>query len=106
MYARRISRELKPNTAKDFTNHLEKDVIPLLRKQKGFQDEMEFMAPDGTKVFTISLWDRKESADTYAREAFPKVEKILAPFVLGESRVDTYDVPCSTCHKISTTTLV
>lgn len=102
MFARRISRDLKPNTAKNFTDHLEKEVIPILRKQKGFQDEMEFLAPDGTKVFTISLWDRKESAEVYAREGFPKVEKILAPFVEGASRVETYEVPCSTCHKIGT----
>jgi heme-degrading monooxygenase HmoA len=106
MYARRISRDLKPNTAKNFTNQLEKEVIPILRKQKGFQDEMEFLAPDGNKVFTISLWDRKESADAYAREAFPKVEKILAPFVEGVSRVETYEVPCSTCHKIGPAVIV
>lgn len=102
MFARRISRDLRPNMAKDFTRHLEKEVIPILREQKGFQDEMEFLAPDGAKVFTISLWDRKESADDYARATFPKVEKILEPFVQGVARVETYDVPCSTCHKVGT----
>ena len=106
MFARRISRDLKPNTAKNFTDHLENEVIPILRKQKGFQDEMEFLAPDGAKVFTISLWDRKESAEAYARETFPKVEKIFAPFVEGVSRVETYEVPCSTCHKIGSVAIV
>lgn len=100
MFARRISRDLKPNMANDFTEHLKKEVVPILQEQKGFKDEMEFLAPDGTKVFTISLWDRKESAETYAREAFPKVEKILAPCVEGVCRVETFEVPYSTFHKI------
>lgn len=38
MFARRVSMHLKPNSAAEFTRRLETDIIPLLRKQKGFQD--------------------------------------------------------------------
>src|SRR2546427_218488 len=47
MYARRVSLQLKPNSAAEFTQRLETEIIPMLRKQKGFQDEITFVAPDG-----------------------------------------------------------
>jgi len=101
MFARRVSMDLKPNSTAELTQKLEKEVIPMLRKQKGFQDEISFVATGGTKAFGISLWDRSESADTYNRETYPEVVKILAKFVDGTPRVDTYEVSNSTFHKIA-----
>src|SRR3989304_9775042 len=101
MFARRVSMDLKPNSTAELTQKLEKEVIPMLRKQKGFQDEISFVATGGTKAFGISLWDRSESADTYNRETYPEVVKILAKFVDGIPRVDTYEVSNSTFHKIA-----
>ena len=37
MFARNVSMRLKANSVAEFTQTLEKDIIPLLRKQKGFQ---------------------------------------------------------------------
>ena len=65
MYARNVSMHLKANTAGVFTQTLEKDVLPLLRKQNGFKDEISFIAPDRSEAVAISLWDRKEDADNY-----------------------------------------
>ena len=45
MFARRVYMHLKPNSAAEFTQRLEKDILPLLRKQKGFQDEITFRWP-------------------------------------------------------------
>ena len=100
MYARRISLHLKPNSAAEFTQRLEKEVIPMLRKQKGFQDEITFVAPAGTEAFGVSLWDNKESADAYNRGSYAEVTKIMAKLVDGTPRLDTYEVSNSTFHKI------
>ena len=100
MFARRVSMELKPNSSAELTQKLEKEVIPMLRKQKGFQDEITFVATGGAKAFGISLWDKSESADTYNRETYPEVVKLLAKFVEGTPRIDTYEVSNSTFHKI------
>ncbi len=48
MFARRVYMHLKPNSVAEFTQRLEKDVLPLLRKQKGFQDEMTFVGQSGS----------------------------------------------------------
>jgi hypothetical protein len=101
MFARRVSMQLKPNLAADFTHKLEEKVLPLLRKQNGFQDEMTFIAPDGTNVFGISLWDRKENAETYGRTTYPEVVNILSAMVEGTPKVSTFDVSNSTFHKIA-----
>ena len=58
MFARRVYMHLKPNSVAEFTQRLEKDVLPLLRKQKGFQDEITFVGQGGTEAFAISLWDK------------------------------------------------
>jgi heme-degrading monooxygenase HmoA len=100
MYARRVSLNLKPNSAAEFTQKLEKEVIPMLRKQKGFQDEITFVVPAGTEAFGVSLWDNKENAEAYNRGPYAEVTKILAKMVEGTPRVDTYEVSNSTFHKI------
>jgi hypothetical protein len=101
MYARNVSMHLKPTTAGEFTRTLENNILPLLRKQAGFQDEISFLSPNGQEAFAISLWDRKESADAYTRDTYPQVLKNLVNVVEGTPAVDTYEVANSTFHKIA-----
>ena len=100
MFARRVSMHLKPNSAPELTRRLEKEIIPLLRKQKGFQDESTFVTTGGKEAFGISLWDRTEDAEAYNRGAYPEVAKLLATVVDGTPQVETYEVSTSTFHKI------
>jgi heme-degrading monooxygenase HmoA len=95
--------KLKPNSVAEFTKSLEKDVIPMLRRQKGFQDEITFVVPDGSKVLAISLWDKAESAEAYNTNAYAEVVKILGNVVEGTPHVENYDVANSTFHKIPAT---
>jgi len=101
MFARNVTLHLKANTAPEFTRTLETDVLPLLRKQNGFKDEITFVAPDGGEAIAISLWDRKESAEAYGRDTYPEVLKSLAKVIEGTPEVLNYEVANSTCHKIA-----
>ena len=101
MYARRVSMKLKPNSTLEFTQRLEKDVIPLLRKQSGFRDEITFVVPGGTEAFGLSLWDTKQNADNYNRGGYAEVTKILAKVIDGTPKLETYEVANSTFHKIA-----
>ena len=101
MFARRVSFHLKPGRAAEFTQILDKDVIPVLRKQKGFQDEIAFVAQGGAEAVGISMWDLKENAETYGRGAYAGVLKTLEQVVEGTPRVKTYEVSNSTFHKIA-----
>ena len=101
MFARKVSMHLKPNSVAEFTQRLEKEVLPLLRKQKGFQDEITFVVPGGAEAFGISLWETTENAEAYNRGTYPEVTKILAKVVEGTPQVETYEVANSTFHKIA-----
>ena len=101
MFARSVSIRLKPNSLAEFTRRIENETLPLLRKQKGFQDEITFVVPGGAEAVAISLWDQKENADAYSRGTYPHVLKALANVVEGTPQVRTYEVANSTFHKIA-----
>lgn len=101
MYTRNVSIKLKANSAPEFTRTLEKEILPLLRKQKGFKDEISFVAPERNEAVAISFWDKKESAEAYNREKYPEVLKALSKVVEGTPRVETFEVANSTSHQIA-----
>ncbi len=100
MFARNVHMQLKSNSATQFTQTLEKEVIPLLRKQQGFQDEIAFLVPNGTEAYSISFWESKEKADAYNRAGYPEVLKALAKVVEGTPQLQTYEVCNSTIKQI------
>jgi heme-degrading monooxygenase HmoA len=101
MFARRVYMHLKPNSVVEFTQRLEKDILPLLRRQKGFQDEITFVGQGGTEAFAISLWDKAENAEAYNRASYAEVTKILATVLEGAPQVETFNVANSTFHKLA-----
>src|SRR3990170_3246321 len=101
MFARNVTLHLKANSGPEFTRMLETDVLPVLRKQNGFKDEITFVAPNGTEALAISLWESKENADAYGRDAYPAVLQSLPKVVEGTPEVEAYQVSNSTFHKIA-----
>ena len=101
MFARSVSIRLKPNSGAEFNRAFENEILPLLRKQKGFRDELALIDPIGSEVLAISLWDQKENADAYGRETYPEVLKGLGKVVQGIPEVHTHEVSSSTFHKVS-----
>ena len=103
MYARQVSIELKPNSQTDFTHKLESEIIPMLRKQAGFMDEITFVEPGGIRTFAVSLWDSKQNAEAYSQKSYADVTRMLSGLIKGTPRVKTFEVAHSTTHKIGTT---
>jgi hypothetical protein len=102
MFARNVTFHLKSNMLSDYNRTFDKDILPLLRKQNGFKDEITFSGVGGIDVNAISLWDNKASADTYNTTTYPEVLKTMARFIEGTPKVQTGDVVNSTFHKIAT----
>ena len=100
MFARNVSIHLKSNTLSDYTRMFDKDVLPLLRKQKGFKDEITFAGPGGVDVTAISLWENKIDAEAYNTNAYPEVLKTLAKAIDGTPRVQTFETVISTFHHV------
>ncbi len=101
MFAQDVSVALKPNSVAKFTGTIKNKIIPLLRKQKAFKDEITFAVPDGTEALGITLGDQKENAAAYYRTTYPQVQELLAGVVETTPQVKIYEVTNSTHHKIA-----
>jgi hypothetical protein len=75
--------------------------LPILRKQKGFRDEVTFIAPDRSEAIAISFWDTKEEAEAYNVSGYPEVIKTLTNLVEGTPRVGLAEVVTTTLHKLA-----
>ena len=101
MYARHVTLQVKPNFVTEFPITFEKEILPLLKKQKGFLDELLLVTPEKKELVAISLWETKELAESYNRELYPKVEKIVEKFIVGSPIVKNFEAEYSTFHRIA-----
>ena len=101
MYARIVNMKLKKNAEAEFTKTFETNIIPVLRKQDGFRDEISLLSPERHEVTGISFWNTKESTDNYNRSVSPEILKTLSRVVEGTPEVKTFEVSNSTFHKIA-----
>ena len=101
MFARIVTIPLKPGTKAEFAKAIEKAVIPLLRKHKGFRDEITLVNTDGNTGVGISFWDSKEDAEAYNRSGSSEVMKALDPVATGPAQVQLCEATNSTVHKIA-----
>jgi heme-degrading monooxygenase HmoA len=100
MFARHVTMHLKPNTRAKFAQTIENEILPLLQKQNGFQEEVVFLAlGSGTEAVAISLWDNKEDAEAYHRGSYPEVLKALAKVIDGTPEVRNFEVANSTLQE-------
>jgi hypothetical protein len=101
MYARNVSFRLKSNLQSDYTRTFENQILPLLRKQKGFKDEITLSNPGSQDAVAISLWENKKNADDYNTNIYPEVMKTLAKVIDGTPRIHTFETVISTFHNVA-----
>jgi hypothetical protein len=90
--------KLRPNSASELTRIIDREVLPLLRKQAGFCDEVTFIAPERSEAVTNSFWDTKADAEAYGDATYPLVLKALGNVVEGAPVVETFELANSTFH--------
>lgn len=101
MFAREVTMHLKADSQAKFTQKLEKVIIPLLRLQQGFKDEIALVVSGGRRAVAISLWDKKENAEAYNSTKYPEVLKAMAELIEGTPVVETFEVSNSTWYKLA-----
>ena len=101
MFVRKVSMRLKVDAASEFIRKMESEIIPLLRAQKGFLDEMTLLAQSGKEIYAYSFWVSSTDAEMYDKNEFARVTGILSGVIEGALRVHTYMVANSTFHKMA-----
>jgi hypothetical protein len=100
MLARHVTMQLKPNLEKEFPVMFEEEIVLLLKKQKGFVDELLLVAPTTKESVAISLWETKDYAEIYNREVYPRVEKMLERYIEGVPFIQNFEEKYATFHEI------
>jgi len=100
MFARNVSFHLKSNMLSDYTRTFENEILPLLRKQKGFKEEITLSNPGSQDAIAISLWENKASAEAYNTNTYPEVLRKFARMVDGTPKVQTFESVTSTFHNV------
>jgi heme-degrading monooxygenase HmoA len=100
MFARHVTVKLKPGTVAEFTTVMDSEILPWLRKQKGFLDAITLAVPSGREIVSISFWDQEENAQDYNSTGYPEVLEILKKILAGTPQVRTFDVVSSTLQKV------
>ena len=101
MFARLVTLKLKPNTVDEFSSLIDNEIVPLLRKQKGFRDELTFVNREKALAVGISLWNTKDDSLTYKSTVYPEVLKTLTKVLKGKPTVETFDVVSATLEKLA-----
>ena len=94
MFARHVTLQLKPEIVHEFprlAGYLQKEILPLLRKQKGFIEELFLIDPNQTEAVAISLWEEKEHAEKFNREVYPTVVKLLNKYLAADPVVKEFE---------------
>jgi hypothetical protein len=101
MFARKVAARIKPYSLSEFTNLIECEILPWLRKQEGFLDLVTLAVPERNEVTTISFWDRQANAESYNIAGYPEVLEILGRLLDGIPYVKTFEVVSSTFRRVA-----
>jgi len=91
--ARNVQFEIKAGQAKEFQRVMHAEVLPLLKKQAGFSEELTLTHKD--KGIAISVWNDQASVDSYVKNTYPQILAKLNPMLTGTPDVKNYDVTAS-----------
>jgi hypothetical protein len=101
MFARIVEFIPRLERKEEFVKVVRNEVLPILKKQPGFLEILPFFPETKTdKVMTITLWTEKREAERYEREVYPKVEKILKPYLTTPVTFKHYTVETSVCEHL------
>jgi heme-degrading monooxygenase HmoA len=92
-FARNVHFQIKSGKEQEFNTLFEKEVLPMLRRQDGFQEEVTLVNKAG--AIGISLWNDRKSAETYERATYPQVLAKLNPVIEGTPNVETFETASS-----------
>ena len=102
MYPRVVEATSKHGRARELCYTIDEKVLPILRKQAGFVDEIVMLsATDPNRVTAISFWKTKQDAQRYEREQFDNVKKTMQHLFEVAPIVRTFEIHSSTAHRLT-----
>lgn len=86
--ARSVRFDLAANKTEEFNRIFKDTVLPVIRKQDGFKDELLLVNDD--HVLAISLWKNLEAMKKYESGSYSEITKALMPVMATTPKVETF----------------
>lgn len=96
MFARQVTMRLKKKAAPELSRVVEREVLPVMRAQKGFRGEITLVAPDRLEAVSTSFWDDAADAEAFNEKAYAGVLESLSKVVEKNPKAVTFEVSNST----------
>ena len=87
--ARSVRFDIATDKNEEFHTLFRNEVLPMLRKQDGFKDEL--LLVQDQHVLAISVWNNVDSARKYESTTYPQLDKKLRPVMSGKPTVETFN---------------
>jgi len=100
MFVRQVTAQFKPGKFDLLNKRLENEIIPLLKKQKGFRDELSFFDRENDEAVAMSFWETEKDAEIYERDIYPQVTKKMEDALETSPMVRQFEVANSTWYDI------
>ncbi len=101
MFTRVVEITTKPGKSHEVANAINEKILPILRQQTGFLDEIVLTSDmESNRILGLSFWKTKGDAQRYQQEEYPKIAEILSSLTDSAPAVRTFNVHTSTTHKI------
>jgi heme-degrading monooxygenase HmoA len=91
--------QLKPKMGAQFKQTMEAEILPVLKRQQGFHDELVLMSADGREAIGISLWDSQQHAEAYSQQSYGEIKQKLSNVTESAPTVKTYDVSLTSVQR-------
>lgn len=92
MFARTAFFRLKSvSVAAEFNQTFKNEVLPILRKQKGFVGELMLGNPGSLEIIATSMWETRDEAEFYDGSGYRDILKVLAKTIDGMPKIRTFD---------------
>jgi len=102
MYMLMIDGSLQRGKNNEFIDAWSKRILPLLKKQDGFVDEiLLFEQGTGPGCVGLSFWNTQEQCEQYYREVFPQAKNSVQHLLDRAPEVREFEVESSETFKIA-----
>jgi heme-degrading monooxygenase HmoA len=102
MFTRVVELTSKSGKARELCNTIDDKVLPILKRQTGFVDEIVIVSDaEPNHILALSFWNTREDAQRYEREQFETVQKTVQHLMEAAPVVRTFNVHTSTAHKLA-----
>jgi hypothetical protein len=102
MFSRIVNFLGRPGQTRQLKDLLRTRVLPTLRVQPGFVDEITlFSDTEPDRVLTLDFWKTRGDAERFSEEVYPRVKELLYASLFTDPVVSTFNVETSVACKMA-----